>query len=48
MTWGVYKGKTLREIHAFKPSCIEWLCKQNMSKINLMTSMKKQNNYWTN
>ncbi len=46
MTWGVYKGKTLREIHAFKPSCIEW--QQNMSKINLMTSMKKQNNYWSN
>jgi hypothetical protein len=28
MTWGVHKGKTLREIHAFKPFYIEWLCKQ--------------------
>ena len=32
MTWGVHKGKTLREIHAFKPSYIDWLCKQSYVK----------------
>jgi hypothetical protein len=28
MPFGAHRGKSLREIHAFKPSYIEWLCKQ--------------------
>jgi uncharacterized protein (DUF3820 family) len=28
MPFGAHRGKTLRDIHAFKPSYIEWLCKQ--------------------
>ena len=30
MPLGAHKGKTLREIHAFKPSYLEWLCKQQI------------------
>ena len=29
MPFGAHRGKTLREIHAFKPSYIDWLCKQS-------------------
>jgi uncharacterized protein (DUF3820 family) len=32
MPFGAHKGKTLREIHAFKPSYIDWLCKQSYVK----------------
>jgi hypothetical protein len=27
--FGAHKSKTLRQIHAFKPSFLEWLCKQS-------------------
>jgi hypothetical protein len=32
MPFGAHKGKMLREIHAFKPSYIEWLPKQQYIK----------------
>ena len=32
MPFGAHKGKSLREIHAFKPGYIEWLCKQQYIK----------------
>lgn len=32
MPFGAHKGKNLREIHAFKPSYLEWLIKQQYIK----------------
>lgn len=32
MPFGAHRGKTLREIHAFKPAYLEWLLKQSYIK----------------